>query len=265
MMGNAMIFSRVLIALVLTTPVVAFGQALHPDYLDANAGSRQLERLRPKVPTGEAAPYKERLMGYVQSAKADQAPVGTAVRAAPRETSPLLATVEKGDSITVTERGEWSQVVLRRPVDGQTPLSGAEVEPLVLGREKWSPGQSPPTQAQTPGGVDVLDPLENEQDPSSKITLPVEPPIPLPAVTLNRPWEGRLVLQTRTLGIQKSFPYQLQNALGKRIAYVDVSGVKAVDPLVFNDCRVTILGTMTPVKEGSDKMVIHARLIRHRN
>ncbi len=265
MMGNAMIVSRVLIAHVLTFPALAFGQALHPDYLDANAGSRQLERLRPKVPTGETATYKERLMGYVQSANADQAPVGTAVRAAPRETSPLLDTIEKGDSITVTKQGdEWSQVVLRRPVDSPTPLNGAEVEPVVLGREKWSQEQSS-TQTQTPGGVDVLDPLENEQDPSSKITLPVAPPKPLPAVTLNRPFEGRLVLKTRTFGRQKSFPYQLHNALGKSIAYVDVSGVKAVDPLAFKDCRVTILGTMGPVKEGSDKMVIQARLIRHRN
>ena len=263
-MGNATIkFSRVLIAHVLTIPVLAFGQALNPDYLDANAGSPQLRRLRPKVPSGDAARYRARLMGYVQSANAGEAPVGTAVRAAPTTASPLLATIEEGDAITVTRSGEWSQVVLRRPVDGKTPLSGAEVEPLVLGRDAWAPGQPPSTQA--PGGVSVLDPLETEQDPSSKTVLPVEPPGPLPAVTLNRNFEGRLVLKVRTFGFQKEFPYQLVNPLGKRLAYVDVSDVKAVDPLTFNDRLVTILGTMGPAKEGSDKMVIQARLIRPRN
>ena len=53
--------------------------------------------------------------------------------------------------------------------------------------------------------------------------------------------------------------------VGKRIAYVDVSGVKAVDSLAFNDRQVTILGTMEPVKEGSGKMIIRALLIRPRN
>lgn len=265
-MGNVtMVSSRALIALVLMFPAMALGQALHPDYLDANAGSPQLRRLRPSVPSANAVTYKSRLIGYVQSANASEAPAGTAVRAAPTTASDLLATIEEGDSITVTRSGEWSQIVLRRPLGGPSPLSGAEVDPVVLGRAPWAPGQQPIAASSTPGNLRELDPLETEQDPSSKITLPVEPPGPLPAVSLNRNYEGRLSLKPRAFGLQKEFPYQLLNPVGKRIAYVDVSGVKAVDSLAFNDRQVTILGTMEPVKEGSDKMIIRARLIRPRN
>ncbi|MFP6854139.1 MAG: SH3 domain-containing protein, partial [Opitutales bacterium] len=157
---------------------MASGQALLPDYLDANAGSPQLSRLRPGVPSSNAVTYRSRLMGYVQSANANEAPAGTAVRAAPTTASDLVATIETGDSVTVTRSGEWSQIVLRRPIDGASPLSGAEVEPVVLGRKSWEPGQQPIAESSAPGDVRELDPLETEQDPSSKITLPVEPPGP---------------------------------------------------------------------------------------
>ena len=265
-MGNVMMkSSRAFIALALTFPAMAWSQALHPDYLDANAGSPQLRRLSPNVPSANAVAYRSRLMGYVQSANANEAPAGTAVRAEPTTASDVLATIEEGDSITVTRSGEWSQVVLRRPLGGPAPLNGAEVEPVVLGREPWAPGKQPIAESSTPGDVSELDPLETEQDPPSKITLPVEPPGPLPAVSLNRNYEGRLILKPRRLGLQKEFPYQLLNPVGKRIAYVDVSDVKAVDSFSFSDRQVTILGTMEPIKQGSSKKVIRARLIRSRN
>ena len=266
MMGNAkLILRRGLTVLVTLFPAMSFGQALHPDYLDASAGSPQLRRLRPDAPSAETANYKARLMGYLQSADAEQAPAGSAVRAAPTTASALLATVETGDSITVTKRGEWSRVVLRRPAGSQVPLSGGEVDPIVLGHKAWEPGQAPLTDSTPPGSVRELDPLEAEEDSPDKITLPVKPPGPLPAINLNRNFEGLLVLKARSFGFQKSFPYQLLNPAGKLLAYVDVSDLKAVDALDFNDRYVTILGTMEPVKEGSKKKIIRARLIRPRN
>lgn len=265
-MGNAkLIITRGLAALVILFPAMSFGQALHPDYLDASAGSPQLRRLRPDAPSAETANYKARLIGYLQSAEAEQAPPGTAVRAAPTTASALLATVESGDSITVTKRGQWSKVVLRRPAGSPVPLSGAEVDPVVLGRKAWTPGEPPLSDASAPGSVRELDPLEAEENSPDNITLPVKPPGPLPAINLNRNFEGLLVLKTRSFGFQKNLPYQLLNPAGKFLAYVDVSELKAVDALDFNDRFVTILGTMEPVKEGSKKKIIRARLIRPRN
>ena len=71
------------------------------------------------------------------------------------------------------------------------PLRGGEVEPVILGRAGLSPGQGITAEPSIPGEVRELDPLETEQDPDAKITLPVEPPGPLPAITLNRNFEGR--------------------------------------------------------------------------
>ena len=265
-MGNVMMqIMCVLCVHILFFPAMGFGQALNPDYLDASAGSPQLRRLRPDAPSAETANYRTRLMGYVQSSEAEEAPAGTAVRAAPTTASALLATIEAGDSITVTRSGEWSRVVLRRPVGAPVPLRGGEVEPVILGRAGLSPGQGITAEPSIPGEVRELDPLETEQDPDAKITLPVEPPGPLPAINLNRNFEGVLVLKTRRFGLQKEYPYQLLNPVGKRLAYVDVSGLKAVDALDYNDRKVTILGTMESMKEGSNKRIIRARLIRSRN
>ncbi len=265
-MGNVMNkITHVLCVHILILPVTGLGQALHPDYLDASAGSPQLRRLQPDAPSSVSTNYKTRLMGYVQSADAGQAPSGTAVRAAPTSSSPLLATIEDGDLITVTRSGEWSKIVLRRPLGYGAPLAAGEVEPVILGQSAFTPAEEVSATPITPGNVGELDPLETEQEPEGNINLPVEPPGPLPAINLNRNFEGLLVLKTRGFGLQKDFPYQLLNPIGKRLAYVDVSGVKAVDALDYNDRKVTILGTMEPVKEGSSKRIIRAKLIRARN
>ncbi len=265
-MGNVMKkIAHVLCVHIIIIPVTGFGQALHPDYLDASAGSPQLRRMQPDAPSSVSTNYKTRLMGYVQSADAEEAPSGTAVRAAPTSASTLLATIEDGDSITVTRSGEWSKIVLRRPLGSGVPLTSGEVEPVILGQSASTPAENITATPITPGNVGELDPLETEQEPEGNITLPVEPPGPLPAINLNRNFEGLLVLKTRTFGLQKEFPYQLLNPIGKRLAYVDVSDLKAVDALDYNDRKVTILGTMAPVKEGSSKRVIRAKLIRARN
>jgi hypothetical protein len=95
--------------------------------------------------------------------------------------------------------------------------------------------------------------------------MPLKTPFPPPAVSLHRNFEGKLVLNPRKLGYERDFPYQLLNAAGKRLAYVDVDAMRAVDPLDFRDRRVTILGKLEPVEEGSKNLIIRARLMRGRD
>ena len=142
-----------------------------------------------------------------------------------------------------------------------------EVEPVVLGRAQWNEGatgkEAPATTP--PGGIRELPPLETDQQKPSDLRLPVKPPFPPPAVSLHRNFEGKLVLKPRKLGFEKDFPYQLLNTNGKRLAYVDVEGMRAVDPLDFRDRSVTILGKLEPLEEGSKNLIIRARLIRGRD
>lgn len=154
------------------------------------------------------------------------------------------------------------------------PASQEEVEPIVVGRKQWSepPSDQKPSDLDqvlvnsdstldaTP--IDQLDALETKQAQLDGSSLPLKPPSPAPAVSLHRNFEGTLVLKPRKLGLQREFPFQLENARGRRLAYVDTEGLKIVDPVEFKDRKVNLLGKLEPLEEGSKDLVIRARLLR---
>lgn len=154
------------------------------------------------------------------------------------------------------------------------PASQEEVEPIVVGRKQWSepPSDQKPSDVDqvlvnsdstldaTP--IDQLDALETKQAQLDGSALPLKPPSPAPAVSLHRNFEGTLVLKPRKLGLQREFPFQLENARGRRLAYVDTEGLKIVDPVEFKDRKVNLLGKLEPLEEGSKDLVIRARLLR---
>ena len=92
--------------------------------------------------------------------------------------------------------------------------------------------------------------------------MPLTAPVIPPAVNIHRNFEGTLVLKPRKLGFQRDFPYQLENARGKRLAFVDMESVRILDPLAFKNQKVNVLGKLETVKEGSAELVIRARLVR---
>ena len=164
----------------------------------------------------------------------------------------------------------------KQPAEAEfdAPASQEEVEPIVVGRKQWS---EPPSDQKlsdvdqvlvssdstldaTP--IDQLDALETKQAQLDGSSLPLKPPSPAPAVSLHRNFEGTLVLKPRKLGLQREFPFQLENARGRRLAYVDTEGLKIVDPVEFKDRKVNLLGKLEPLEEGSKDLVIRARLLR---
>ena len=161
----------------------------------------------------------------------------------------------------------------QNPLAGKQPSSPNEVEPVVLGRDRWNDAAvaeaSPPVvagedTAPASGEIRELPPIETDPQKPGDIRMPLKPPFPPPAVTLHPNVEGNAVRNPRTLGYERDFPYQLLNSDGKRLAFVDVEGMRAVDPLDFRDQRVTILGKLEPVEEGSKNLIIRARLMRGR-
>ena len=144
-----------------------------------------------------------------------------------------------------------------------------EVEPIVVGRKKWSdrpietPIKSLPTQPSAKSvNIEELDPIETQQPKPGKIDMPGKPPLPAPAINIHRNFEGTLVLKPRKLGFQRDFPFQLENARGKRLAFIDVGNVRIIDPLEFKDQKVNVLGKLEAIEKGSDELVIRARLLR---
>ncbi|MGY8712804.1 MAG: hypothetical protein ACKVJ1_02900 [Verrucomicrobiia bacterium] len=157
-----------------------------------------------------------------------------------------------------------------------TPVTASgneEIEPIVVGRKNWndrppamnSPLQSSPVKKNADSQstkIEELDPLETKQGQMDPTLMPLKPPTIPPAVNLHRNFEGTLVLKPRKLGFQRDFPFQLLNSRGKRLAYIDINELRAVDPLNFKDKKVNILGKLEPIKEGSDDLVIRARILR---
>ena len=148
-----------------------------------------------------------------------------------------------------------------------------EVEPIVVGRKKWSDrpsGSTLPTQSSNQNKqrnvrsstIEELDPLETTEGQSNPSIMPLKPPSIPPAVNLHRNFEGKLVLKPRKLGTERKFPFQLENAKGKRLAFIDTESLLSVDPLSFKDKKVNILGKLEPIKEGSNDLVIRARILR---
>ena len=43
-----------------------------------------------------------------------------------------------------------------------------------------------------------------------------------------------------------------RKSIGKRLAYIDVNQLKAVDPQQFVDQRINVMGKLEPVEEGSE-------------
>ncbi len=92
--------------------------------------------------------------------------------------------------------------------------------------------------------------------------MPLKPPVTPPAVNIHRNFEGTLVLKPRNLGFEREFPFQLENARGKRLAFVDMANLRILDPIVLKDQKVNILGKLESVEKGSNELVIRARLLR---
>jgi len=147
--------------------------------------------------------------------------------------------------------------------------NSAEVEPVVVGREKWnapaanSKNQNANnTKLSNSPKIEELDALETKQSNLDPSGLPLLPPKVMPAVNVNRNFEGILVLKPRKLGFQNDFPYQLENSTGRRLAVVDTKGLNAVNPISYNGKKVNLLGKLEPTKQGSKDFVIRAKVIR---
>jgi len=161
------------------------------------------------------------------------------------------------------------------PSDKEQPTAAGavpEVEPVVVGRKKWSdkPDSESLDQISKPNtstesnsvAIQELDPLETKHNKSNGIDMKIAPPMIPPAVNLHRNFEGTLVLKPRTLGFEKNYPFQLENSKGRRLAFVDMENLKVTEPLDFKGKRVNILGKLEPIEEGKKDLVIRARILR---
>ncbi len=192
----------------------------------------------------------------------DLLPVESAlVRAGPRESAPVLGTVVGGEPAEVLDNGAfWKlRLTVARPVyflPATTPALPPAKEPMERTqaaaaniREKpvvdraSPPGSTAPARAQETTSLSA-EPREGDLSPATG-------------------YEGFLKRTSGFLGLfRPPYPFALENAQGRRLAYVDVSDVILPGSLKdYLDERVTLHGTR--IKDSdSGEWVIQARNLR---
>jgi hypothetical protein len=180
--------------------------------------------------------------GYVKNrslTKALDVVPGSSVFVAPKETSAVLAVFAKGDKAEITGlHGSWTQIRLEKTLVGyiQTGPATASVA------EAPAPA-APPAAAAAPA-------------PAASAPASAAPAGDDGGSSLARLFEGTLSSTKTLLMPKRPFDWQLVDASGKRIAYVDLSKLLLTDQIEnYSGHGVVVLGSLKPVKDSDDLVI----------
>jgi hypothetical protein len=186
--------------------------------------------------------------GYVKNkdlSKQLDVQAGSTIYLAPKDGAGVLAVFEKGDKAEITGlHGGWTQIRLEKTLVGYIRTGQAE------------PAAAPVPVATAAPGVSF--PAAFPAAPGSAAPAPAAPAAPPQAenVPLSRLYEGTLASTRSVLAPRRPFDWQLNDASGKRIAYVDLSKLLLTDQIGnYAGHSVVVLGSMRPVKETNDMVI----------
>ncbi len=168
---------------------------------------------------------------------------GAAIRLRPKADAPVLCRMQEGDKIEVTGlRSGWTQIKLYRTVVGYI-----------------RPGGTTPASVAGPAAGPVAPPPR----PAPAATPPANVG---PAAALPQTLQGVLVETKRFLlvGRRPDYDYQLNDANGKRIAYLDVGKIVATQKIeLCLDQTVTVAGVIEKTGDWKDIVVVVQTLEKH--
>jgi hypothetical protein len=184
--------------------------------------------------------------GYVKNrslTKALDVVPGSSVYVAPKETSAVLAVFAKGDKAEITGlHGSWTQIRLEKTLVGYIQTGPATASATASVSEAPAPAAPSPATA-------------------APAAAPSAPPSAAPAPddggsSLARLFEGTLASTKTLLMPKRPFDWQLVDASGKRIAYVDLSKLLLTDQIEnYAGHGVVVLGALKPVKDSDDLVI----------
>jgi hypothetical protein len=169
---------------------------------------------------------------------------GSSIYLSPKDETQVFATYEKGDKADITGlHGRWTQIRLQKTLVGYIQSDAAASVSSV-------PVAAAPAQAPAPA-------------PSAPSTSPAPAPsAPSGDVALSKLFEGTLSGTRTLLSPRRPFDWQLVDADGKRIAYVDLSKLLLTDQIDnYAGHSVVVLGSLDSVKDSTD-LVIRAEGLR---
>ena len=168
---------------------------------------------------------------------------GSSIYLSPKEDTVPFATYEKGDKADITGlHGKWTQINLQKSLVGYIQADAAA-------SVSTAPVAAAPAPAPAP-------------EPSGPTSVAPAPQPPTDDAGLSKLFEGTLT-GTRTLLMpKKPFDWQIVDADGKRVAYLDLSKLRLTDQIEnYTGHAVVVLGYLESVKNSSD-LVIHAEGLR---
>lgn len=176
---------------------------------------------------------------------------GSSVFLGPGEDLGVLAVFAKGDKAEITGlRGSWTQVRLEKSLVGYIRTGPAE--PLAVPVPPTAPAAAP---AAAPAGAAA--PEAPAPAPAAAAAAPA-PSSAAPAenVALSRLFEGTLASTKTIMPTRKPYDWQLLDAAGKRIAYVDISKLLLTEQIAsYAGHGVVVLGSIRPVKDSDDLVI----------
>jgi hypothetical protein len=160
---------------------------------------------------------------------------GAPIRQKPKADAPVIATMKEGDKTEITGlRSGWTQIKLYKTIVGYIQTGG----------------MTGPAPMPAPGASFV--------PPAAQ--APAAPPVNAgPAAGLPRPIQGMLVETKRFLlvGHRPDYDYQLNDSTGKRIAFLDISKVAALQKMeTYIDQLVTVSGVIKPTDDHKNLVIV---------
>jgi hypothetical protein len=200
------------------------------------------DKVGPPPPGWTAVDVRGPFEGYVRNkdlTKELDVHPGATVYLGPKDTSGVLTTFEAGDKAEITGlRGGWTQVRLDKTLVGYIQANPTVV-PSVPEVAPSSPAPAAPASA--PAAMPSTAPAGTGGDQS---------------VALSRLYEGTLSSTRTILMPKRPYEWQLVDASGKRIAYVDLTRLLLTDQIEnYNGHPVVVLGSLKSVQDGKDLVI----------
>jgi pyruvate/2-oxoglutarate dehydrogenase complex dihydrolipoamide acyltransferase (E2) component len=172
--------------------------------------------------------------GYVKnkdlSKQLDVIP-GASILVAPKDGAGVLAVFEKGDKADITGlHGGWTQVHLDKTLVGYIQVGSPAPAPAPTAAPAASAAAGPAAAPSAPPGDGN--------------------------VGLSRLYEGTLASTKSLLSPKRPYDWQIVDASGKRIAYVDLTKLLLTDQIEnYAGHGVVVLGSLEPVKDSDDLVI----------
>jgi hypothetical protein len=167
---------------------------------------------------------------------------GSSIYLSPKDETQVFAVYEKGDKADITGlHGRWTQIRLQKTLVGYIQADAAA-----------SVSTAPVAASPAPAPAPSVPPAATAPAPSA----------PSGDVALSKLFEGTLSGTRTLLSPRRPFDWQLVDADGKRIAYVDLSKLLLTDQIDnYAGHSVVVLGSLDSVKDSTD-LVVRAEGLR---